>query len=140
MRSSKAGIWIRIALGIAVIVGGPAVLVGVMRSAYQTSPLPGGIAPATFDYPRPGDVAQAARGKAAPAAVVAAAAPPPQPPAPASEPETSLQPGDPCADARQEISQINARMKQSFTPSEGKYFKERLRKLGEQLKAPECAN
>ena len=59
MRNTKAGVWIRIVLGVAVIVGGPAILIAVMRSAYQTSPVPGGIDRATFDYPRPGDSAQA---------------------------------------------------------------------------------
>jgi len=146
MRNTKAGVWIRIALGVAVIVGGPAILIAVMRSAYQTSPVPGGIDRATFDYPRPGDSAQAAR--ATPAAVTppaapvpapaTAPAPPPSPPAADSGPDASSQPDDPCADTGQEIAQINTRMNQAYTSAEGKYFRERLRKLKQQAKELKC--
>jgi len=146
MRNTKAGVWIRIALGVAVIVGGPAILIAVMRSAYQTSPVPGGIDRATFDYPRPGDSAQAVG--ATPAAVkppaapipapAIAPAPPPSPPAAESEPGTPAQPGDPCADTQQEIAQIKSRMSQAYTPAEGKYFRERLQKLNQQANALKC--
>ena len=45
---------------------------------------------------------------------------------------------DECAQAQEEIDQINARMRQAYTSAEGEFFRERLRKLGDKQDALKC--
>ncbi len=45
---------------------------------------------------------------------------------------------DECGQAQEEIDQINARMRQSYTSAEGEFFRDRLRKLADKQDALKC--
>src|SRR5258705_11479222 len=67
MAGAKIRIWVRSLLGVALILGLPAILVYALRTAYQSSPEPGTIASSVFDYGKPGDTAKAPAAPGAPA-------------------------------------------------------------------------
>jgi hypothetical protein len=172
MGSTRARVWLSAVLGVAVIVGGPVLLILVIQSAYQTSPEPGKIDPGALDFPQ-------LHGSAQPAAAARPATSPPatpsqgfrhlyecrkdgkvvylsqpcghEPVAPAAPakaptgtgqaaeaPELTLRQADECGQIQQEIDEINARMRQSYTPSESDWFRERLRKLNERGNQLNC--
>src|SRR5882672_6443214 len=59
MAGARIRIWVRSLLGVALILGLPAILIYALRTAYQSSPEPGTIASSVFDYDKPGDRAKA---------------------------------------------------------------------------------
>ena len=61
MSRSKVTLWVRLLLGVAVIVGGPLILIAVLRTAYQSSPEPGKIDPGTFEFGKLGPSSPAPR-------------------------------------------------------------------------------
>ena len=163
MRGAKVRIWLRSLLGVALILGLPAILVYALRNADQSSPEPGTVDRSVFDYAKPAEATKAV----APAEPPAASTPAPAPgstrmyecqqngePMYSSLPcgsdsvardvntqavNTSNQPGsDACTDARQEIEQMNARMRQPYDKAEGEYYRERLRKLSTRLHELKC--
>jgi len=67
MPGAKIRIWLRSLLGVALILGLPAILVYALRTAYQSSPEPGTIASSVFDYGKPGDTGKAPAAAGAPA-------------------------------------------------------------------------
>jgi hypothetical protein len=163
MRGTKTRIWLRSLLGVALILGVPAILVYALRTAYQSSPEPGTVDRSVFDYAKPVEATK-------PTAPAEPQASSPTAPAPGStrmyecqqngEPIYSSQPcgsdsvardintqavntskppeHDDCADAQQEIGQIDARMRQSYNKAEGKYYGERLSKLSTRLRELKC--
>jgi hypothetical protein len=163
MRGSNARIWLRSLLGVALILGVPAILVYALRTAYQSSPEPGTISRSVFDYAKPAEAPK----PAAPAEPQSASTAAPAPGTTrmyecqengeaiySSQPcgsdsvardintqviNTSKRPvRDACMDAQQEIEQINARMRQPYSKAEGQYYRERLRKLGSRLDELKC--
>jgi hypothetical protein len=202
MSNPKARIWFRSLLGVAAIVAVPVALTIALRSAYQSSPDPGGVDRSAFDYAQPKEASPPTQTtKTAVPAVRApdkgvtrvyecrkngqviysgqpcgpdsvrhdvdarrtntytseayevspsqASAPAPGKPvrrdktttAPATRdnsPELSDSKKDECGQAQEEIDQINARMRQPYTSTEGELFRERLRKLGDKQDALKC--
>jgi hypothetical protein len=163
MAGAKIRIWLRSLVGVALILGVPAILVYALRTAYQSSPEPGTISRSVFDYAKPTEAPK----PAAPAEPQSASTTAPAPGTTrmyecrqngeaiySSQPcgsdavardistqsiNTSKRPVlDACADARQEIEQINARMRQPYTSAEGEYYRERLRKLSARLSELKC--
>jgi hypothetical protein len=141
----KAGVLIRAILGLAVVLCVPAVLVISLRSAYKGSPEPGGVAPSALEFPNPGAPTQPAQPPKTPAAPAPAPAPVAKPVAPqpkaatSGSVEMSSKEAAECGDTQDEIDQINARMNQPYTPAEGDFYRERLKKLGARLKELKCA-
>ena len=66
MSRSKVTLWVRLLLGVAVIVGGPLILIAVLRTAYQSSPEPGKIDPGTFEFGKLGPSSPASRPSVSP--------------------------------------------------------------------------
>jgi hypothetical protein len=162
--STKSRVWFRSLLGVAVILGGPAILIALLRSAYQSSPEPGKVDPGVFQYTQP---AQPARPSPPARATATPVSPPParnpgvahvyecrkdgqliysgQPCGHDSitrdvdvRPQLSLSQSAECADIQKEIGQITARMRQPYSSAEGKWFGERLRTLNDRLNALKC--
>jgi len=136
MARSKARIWLQSILGVAVIIGGPAILMAVLYSAYKTSAEPGKIDPRALDFPKPGETAAPAPTKtpAVPAQPIAAPAP-----AQESAPEQPVELNDQCAKTQEEVDQISARLQQPSSKAETDWMHERVRKLQAQLKELKCA-
>ncbi|MGH8313698.1 MAG: hypothetical protein ACRETU_00920 [Steroidobacterales bacterium] len=59
MAGARIRIWVRSLLGVALILGLPAILIYALRTAYQSSPEPGTIASSVFDYDKLRDGAKA---------------------------------------------------------------------------------
>jgi hypothetical protein len=163
MSPSKVNLWLRLLLGVAVIVGGPLILIAVLRSAYQSSPEPGKIDPGTFEFGKLGPSSTALRpadSPAAPAQDMHAARLyecrkggqliySGQPCGPDSiEREVNVRdtntsvpalkfPGE-CADAQKEIDQINALVRQGLSSAEREVYRERLHRLDERMRELKC--
>ena len=165
MSRSKVTLWVRLLLGVAVIVGGPLILIAVLRTAYQSSPEPGKIDPGTFEF-----------GKLGPSSPAPRPTDSPRPPAAAQDmhatrlyecrkggqliysgqpcgpdsierevnvrdANTSVPPRKPtgeCVEAQKEIDQINVLMRQGYSSSEGELYRERLRRLDERMSELNC--
>jgi hypothetical protein len=136
----NASIWIRSILGVALIVGLPAILVYALRSAYQSSPEPGKISTAALEFVEAGKEPPAPVPPAAPKPPAPAPAPElsSPPPAPAVDSALSLQESGECAQVQEEMDEIKARMGQSYTSAEGEFYRERLLKLGNRLHELKC--
>jgi hypothetical protein len=163
MNRSKVNLWLRLLLGVAVIVGGPLILIAVLRTAYQSSPEPGKIDPGTFEFGKLGPSSPAPRpadSPAAPAQDMHAARLyecrkggqliySGQPCGPDSvEREVNVRDTNTapprlnlageCAAAQKEIDQINGLMRQGYSSSEGELYRERLRRLDERMHELKC--
>ncbi len=180
MSNTQASIWLRSLLGVAAIVAVPVVLTIALRSAYQSSPDPGGVDRSAFDYKQPKEapppIYECRKGgqvlysgqPCGPDSVAhdvdvrstntnmpeVHGASPSQAPAsgksvgrePAAQagvtqeksPKPAGRQGDECAEAQEEIDQINARMRQPYSSSEGGWYRERLQKLGNKQHELKC--
>lgn len=140
MARGNAKIWIRSILGVAVIVGLPAILVLALRSAYQSSPEPGKISSSALEFVEAGKEPPAPVPPAAPKPPAAAPAPelPSPPPAPAVDSALSLKESGECAQVQDEMDEIKVRMGESYTTAEGEFYRERLLKLGNRLHELKC--
>lgn len=139
MARGNAKIWIRSILGVAVIVGLPAILVFALRSAYQSSPEPGKISSSALEFVEAGKEPPAPVPPAAPKPPAAAPVPElPSPPAPAVDSALSLKASGECAQVQEEMDEIKVRMGQSYTAAEGEFYRERLLKLGNRLRELKC--
>jgi hypothetical protein len=160
MSNTQARIWLRSLLGVAAIVAVPVILVIALRSAYQSSPDPGGVDRSAFDYQQPKEAlppiyechkggqviysgqpcgpdavrhdvdARKTNTYTSEASEVSRSQ--------ANAPALSDRQGDECAQVQEEIGQINARMRQSYSSSEGEWYRERLRKLNDKLNELKC--
>ncbi len=140
MARGNASIWIRSILGVALIVGLPAILVFALRSAYQSSPEPGKISTSALEFVEAGKEPPAPVPPPAPKPPAPAPAPElsSTPPAPAVNSALSLQESGECAQVQEEMDEIKARMGQSYTTAEGEFYRERLVKLGNRLHELQC--
>ncbi|HZF16413.1 MAG TPA: hypothetical protein VE046_10760 [Steroidobacteraceae bacterium] len=142
MARGSASIWIRSILGVALIIGLPALLVYALRSAYQSSPEPGKIATSALEFVEAGKEPPAPPPPppAPPTPPVVAPAPevPGPPPSPAIDTTLSLKVSGECAKVQEEVDEIKARMAQTYTSAEGEFYRERLIKLGNQLHELKC--
>jgi hypothetical protein len=165
MSRSKVTLWVRLLFGVAVIVGGPLILIAVLRTAYQSSPEPGKIDPGTFEFGKLGPSSPARRptdSQRPPAAAQDMHATrlyecrkggqliySGQPCGPDSierevnvrDANTSVPPRMPigeCVEAQKEIDQINVLMRQGYSSSEGELYRERLRRFDERMRELQC--
>ena len=157
----------RVAHAIEISTGGaPVILIAVLRSAYQSSPESGKIDRGVFEYAQPGQSTPPAR--TSDTRVSSAPAQDPdvtrvyecredgqlvysgQPCGRDSitrdvdvrdtnthTPPTLRRDGE-CADIQKEIDQINARMRQAYSPAEGEQLRERRRTMSDRLHVLKC--